>query len=101
MIPLPGHTVATLPEVAGSTRHEVARADETDRWLFATASGRPWARTDAAKLLTRLAQKAGIATRVSLHVLRHTHATLALVLGDYRSNGVRGPIAPSGAGGST
>lgn len=81
--------MATLPEVTGSTRHEVARGDETDRWLFATASGRPWDRTDAAKLLTRLAQKAGIATRVSLHVLRHTHATLALVLGVNPTRGYR------------
>lgn len=81
VVPLPGHTVEALRGMAGTTGTELARGDEADRWLFATASGRPWARTDAAKLLTRLAQKAGIVKRVSPHVLRHTHATLALDLG--------------------
>lgn len=81
VIPLPEHTVEALRAMAGSTGAELSRGDEADRWLFATASGRPWARTDAAKLLTRFAQKTGIMKRVSPHVLRHTHATLALSLG--------------------
>lgn len=81
VIPLPEHTVKALRVMAGTTGTELARGDEATGWLFATASGRPWARTDAAKLLTRLAQKAGIVKRVSPHVLRHTHATLALQLG--------------------
>lgn len=81
VIPLPEHTVEALRVMAGSTGTELARGDEATEWLFVTASGRPWARTDAAKLLTRLAQKVGIAKRVSPHVLRHTHATLALELG--------------------
>ncbi|MGQ1799163.1 tyrosine-type recombinase/integrase [Kocuria oceani] len=81
VIPLPEHTVEALRGMAGTTGTELARGDEATGWLFATASGRSWARTDAAKLLTRLAQKAGIVKRVSPHVLRHTHATLALELG--------------------
>lgn len=81
VIPLPEHTVAALRVMTGTTGTELARGDEATGWLFATASGRPWARTDAAKLLTRLGQKAGIVKRVSPHVLRHTHATLALQLG--------------------
>jgi len=81
MIPLPEHTVAALRAMTGTTGTELARGNETKRWLFTTASGRPWARTDAAKLLTRLATTAGITKKVSPHVLRHTHATFALELG--------------------
>lgn len=81
VIPLPEHTVAALRAMTGTTGTELVRGDEATGWLFTTASGRAWARTDAAKLLTRLAQTAGITKKVSPHVLRHTHATLALQLG--------------------
>ena len=81
VIPLPEHTVEALRVIAGTTGTELARGNEAERWLFTTASGGLWARTDAAKLLSRLAQQAGIVKRVSPHVLRHTHATLALQLG--------------------
>lgn len=81
VIPLPEHTVEALRVMAGATGMELARGNETDRWLFATTGDRSWARTDAAKLLTRLAIRAGITKKVSPHVLRHTHATLALDLG--------------------
>lgn len=81
VIPLPDHTVEALRAMTGTTGTELARGEEVERRLFATASGRPWARTDAAKLLIRLAQQADVAKKVSPHVLRHTHATLALQLG--------------------
>ncbi|GAA0424689.1 tyrosine recombinase XerC [Acrocarpospora corrugata] len=45
--------------------------------LFATASGRPLDRTDAYRLVIRVAKAAGLAAKVTPHSLRHTFATVA------------------------
>lgn len=81
VIHLPGHTTEALRALTGTTGSELARGNERDRLIFTTATGRPWDRNDAARTLTRLASQAGITKPVTPHVLRHTHATLALDLG--------------------
>jgi integrase/recombinase XerD len=46
-------------------------------FLFATRTGQPWDRNNAARALRTLATLAGIETPVTPHVLRHTFVTLA------------------------
>lgn len=78
---LPEHTVTALREMTETTGTELARGDEQDRLLFTTRSGAAWDRHEAGRSLQRLAKAAGIEKKISPHVLRHTHATLALDLG--------------------
>lgn len=81
VIPLPEHTVTALRALTETTGTELARGDEHDPLLFTTRSGLPWDRHEAGRCLQRLARTAGISKKISPHVLRHTHATLALDLG--------------------
>lgn len=78
---LPDRTVEALRAITETTGEEIARGDEPDGLIFTTGSGGPWDRTDVAKLLRRLGRQADISKRVTPHVIRHTHATLALELG--------------------
>lgn len=78
MIPLPDSLKTILSDLLGTHGTEVARGDEPARFIFATATGRPWQRTDAARTLRAISERAGIGKTVTPHVLRHTHATLAL-----------------------
>lgn len=71
-------TVDALRAITEATGKEVARGDEPGALIFTTGSGGPWDRTDVAKLLRRLGKQAGISRPVTPHVLRHTHATIAL-----------------------
>lgn len=78
LIPLPESLRIVLSDLLGTTGTEIARGDEPARPIFATATGRPWQRTDAARTLRAISERAGLGKVVTPHVLRHTHATLAL-----------------------
>ncbi|MGK4066092.1 tyrosine-type recombinase/integrase [Rothia sp. HC945] len=81
LVYLPEHTAVALRALTGTTGVEVIRGAEAERLVFTTATGRAWARSNVHTTLTRLARAAGITKTISSHVLRHTHATLALELG--------------------
>lgn len=81
LVYLPEHTAAALRELTGTTGTELARGAEFDQFIFTTATGQAWARSNVHITLTRLGRAAGLTKTISSHVLRHTHATLALELG--------------------
>lgn len=82
---LPGHTLSNLRELTQTTGHEVENLQDNGAsaspLVFVTRTGRPWRRTNVNALLRKLSLGAGIRKTVSAHVLRHTHATLALEMG--------------------
>ena len=80
---LPEHTLENLRELTATTGREVQTREDNRRspLVFLTRTGRPWQRSNVDGLLRKLAVKAGIRKTVSAHVLRHTHATLALEMG--------------------
>ena len=80
---LPGHTLRNLRELTRTTGSDVEHlnSSETSPLVFTTRTGKPWQRSNVDGLLRKLALSAGIRKIVSAHVLRHTHATLALEMG--------------------
>lgn len=80
---LPEHTLRNLRELTATTGREIQTHQDNRRspLVFVTRTGRPWQRSNVDGLLRKLAVKAGIRKTVSAHVLRHTHATLALEMG--------------------
>lgn len=80
---LPEHTLRNLRELTQTTGAEVENLEnnETSALVFITRTGRPWQRSNVDGLLRKLALSASIRKTVSAHVLRHTHATLALEMG--------------------
>lgn len=80
---LPGHTLRNLRELTQTTGREVENLENKgdSTLVFITRTGKPWQRSNVDGLLRKLALEAGIRKRVSAHVLRHTHATLALEMG--------------------
>ena len=80
---LPEHTLRNLRELTQTTGHDVENLQDTgvSPLVFVTRTGRSWQRTNVDGLLRKLALQSGIRKTVSAHVLRHTHATLALEMG--------------------
>lgn len=80
---LPEHTLANLRQLSGTSGEEVQtmQHQEVSALIFVTRTGRAWQRTNVDDLLRKLALRAGMSKTVSAHVLRHTHATLALEMG--------------------
>ena len=81
---LPEHTLGNLRELTQTTGAEIetqSNGTSASPLVFVTRTGRPWQRTNVDGLLRKLALTAGIRKTVSAHVLRHTHATLALEMG--------------------
>lgn len=79
---LPAHTLENLRELTQTTGREVeTQSNGSSPLVFITRTGRPWQRTNVDALLRKLSLGAGIRKTVSAHVLRHTHATLALEMG--------------------
>ncbi|WP_345719105.1 tyrosine-type recombinase/integrase [Rothia terrae] len=80
---LPEHTLRNLRELTQTTGREVENLENkrVSALVFITRTGKPWQRSNVDGLLRTLALKAGIRKTVSAHVLRHTHATLALEMG--------------------
>lgn len=81
---LPEHTLRNLRELTQTTGSEVENLENNNGkspLIFVTRTGKAWQRTNVDGLLRKLALKAGIRKTVSAHVLRHTHATLALEMG--------------------
>lgn len=81
IVPISTSLKTLLRELTGTTGAEVARGDEPSRPIFRTRTGAGWKRTDSARVMRVISQKAGIEKVVTPHVLRHTHATLALAHG--------------------
>ncbi|GAA1047805.1 tyrosine-type recombinase/integrase [Rothia amarae] len=79
---LPEHTLRNLRELTETTGSEVEKQSiGVSSLVFITRTGKPWQRSNVDGLLRKLALTASIRKTVSAHVLRHTHATLALEMG--------------------
>ena len=80
---LPEHTLRNLRELTATTGLEVEAQGKPEAFplVFITRTGKPWPRSNVDGLLRKLALTASIRKTLSAHVLRHTHATLALEMG--------------------
>lgn len=70
---LPAELAAAIDELVGDRLEGLI--------LTRPRSGKGYDRSEAARIVKRLANRAGIEKRISPHSLRHTHATQALIAG--------------------
>lgn len=78
VVPISDSLKTLLRELIETTGTEIARGDEASRPIFRTRTGATWQRTDAARIMRDIGKKTDIGKKITPHVLRHTHATLAL-----------------------
>lgn len=81
-VAVPAPAVQALNAYLGTTGRElVAGTAGGGLPIFTTATGKPWAPSEAFRTVQRLAKVAGIEGQISPHSLRHTFATIALDAG--------------------
>lgn len=74
VVPIGRHAIAAVEQYLDTCRPALVRGADPAR-LFLTRTGRPLDRTNAWRIVRRLARQAGLAGRVSPHTLRHCFAT--------------------------
>ncbi|MHA7272576.1 tyrosine-type recombinase/integrase [Arthrobacter sp. TMT4-20] len=77
-VAVPAPAVEALNAYLDTTGRELVTAASVGLPLFTTATGKPWASSEAFRTVQRLARKAGIEGEISPHSLRHAFATIAL-----------------------
>ncbi|MHA7261936.1 tyrosine-type recombinase/integrase [Arthrobacter sp. TMN-37] len=77
-VAVPAPAVEALNTLLDTTGKDLVSAAGAGLPIFTTATGKPWAASEAFRTIQRLARKAGIEGEVSPHSLRHTFATIAL-----------------------
>jgi integrase len=77
-----GGKIVTIPLAPRTARAiDLAVGERTEGPLFVTADGRRLDRHGAARIVSRVTRRAGIAKHVSPHTLRHAFITAALDVG--------------------
>lgn len=77
-----GTKPATIPLAVPVSRvMDFAAGDRTEGWLLLRADGSKMDRRSASRVVTRIAKKVGIKTKISPHSLRHSYITACLDAG--------------------
>jgi excisionase family DNA binding protein len=68
----------TLAEEGTELFERLAAGQSAQDWILRREDGSPWGKSQQKRLMDAACSQAGISPRVSFHVLRHTHASLAM-----------------------